>query len=90
MHSSQCLNCSFDFKVGENFCSNCGQNTETHRLNVTHIWHDIFHAVTHADKGILHLIKQLAFNPGVVAKEYVDGQRKKYFNPFSFLLCELN
>ena len=85
MQTSQCLNCSFDFKAGEKFCTNCGQKTETHRLNVTHIGHDILHAVTHADKGILHLIKELAFNPGLVAKEYVQGKRKKYFNPFSFL-----
>jgi len=44
------------------------------------------HAFTHADKGILLLIKQLAINPGVVAREYVDGKRNKYFNPFSFLI----
>lgn len=85
MQSSQCLNCTLELKVGEKFCANCGQNTETHRLNVAHIGHDILHAFTHADKGILHLIKELAFNPGLVAKDYVEGKRKKYFNPFSFL-----
>ena len=85
MQSSVCLNCNFDFKVGEKYCSNCGQNNNTHRLQFSHIWHDIFHAFTHADKGILHLIKQLAINTGLVAKEYVAGKRKKYFNPFSYL-----
>lgn len=86
MEPTHCLNCLTVVEPGQKFCTNCGQNTDTHRLNFRHIWHDIMHAFTHADKGILFLIKQLAINPGVVAREYVDGKRNKYFNPFSFLI----
>lgn len=86
MHSTNCLNCQVPLETQQKFCSNCGQKADTHRLSIGHIWHDLVHAFTHADKGFLHLIKQLAVNPGKVAREYVNGHRKKYVNPFNFLI----
>jgi hypothetical protein len=69
----------------DRFCPTCGQKTDTHRLNMGHIWHDLIHAFTHADKGFLFTLRELIIRPGIVAREYVSGKRKKYFNPFSFL-----
>jgi hypothetical protein len=51
-----------------------------------HLAHEVTHALTHADKGFLLLIKELLTRPGIVAREYLDGKRKKYFNPFTFLV----
>jgi hypothetical protein len=48
--------------------------------------HEVIHAFTHADTGIFYLVKELAFRPGKVIKEYVAGARKKYYNPFNFFL----
>lgn len=48
--------------------------------------HEFFHALTHADKGFLFLIKEMLYRPGYVAAEYIEGKRKKYFNPLSFLV----
>jgi hypothetical protein len=81
---AECKNCGME--VTGKYCSNCSQKLETHRLSVAHLAHEIFHAITHTDKGIIFLIKELFFNPGKVALEYNAGKRKKYFNPFSFLL----
>jgi hypothetical protein len=80
MQQTNCLNC------GYKYCPQCGQTTDTHKLSLSHIWHDLLHAVTHADKSIFSLIRHLLFNPGKVAAEYVEGKRKKYFNPFAFLV----
>jgi hypothetical protein len=44
------------------------------------------HAFLHADKGILLLLKELAYKPGRVARAYVEGQRTKYFNPFNYFV----
>lgn len=44
------------------------------------------HAVLHADTGIFHLTKAMLLAPGLVAKEYISGKRKKYFNPFNYLV----
>ena len=53
---------------------------------MSHIWHDLGHAFTHADKGFFYTIRQMTLNPGRVTREYIAGRRKKYFNPFSFLV----
>jgi hypothetical protein len=86
MHPTHCLNCETVLSDEQRFCGNCGQKTSTHRLTWAHFRHEFFHALTHADTGILHLFKELVLRPGVVAREYLSGKRKKYFNPFSYFL----
>lgn len=86
MQPPNCLNCGSVLESSQRFCPQCGQNADTHRLNFKHIWHDLIHAFTHADKGIFSLMWQLVYRPGFVAREYVDGKRKKYFNPFTFII----
>lgn len=81
-----CPNCGSEIEARFRFCSSCGQKSGVRRLNMHDIWHDLFHAFTHTDKGILFLVRELVLRPGRVAREYVDGKRKKYFNPFSFLV----
>ncbi|WP_128543051.1 DUF3667 domain-containing protein [Larkinella soli] len=83
----QCPNCRTGLESEYNYCPACGQTTHLHRFNLHHIFHEVFHALTHADKGVIHLVKELTIRPGVVAREYIlEGKRKKYFNPFTFLV----
>lgn len=85
-----CPNCLADLDSSYQFCPRCGQKTHIHRFNLAHIFHEVFHAFTHADKGVLFLAKSLMRKPGVTAREYtIEGKRSKYFNPFSFLLIVL-
>lgn len=70
----------------QRFCSQCGQQAAIHRFSIPHFLHEFFHAFTHTDKGILHLLKCLATRPGTTAREYIQGKRKAYFNPFTFFL----
>lgn len=90
MHPTNCLNCNQTLQEHQKFCDQCGQKVDTHRLTVGHIFHDFFHAVTHTDKSIINLLKGLATHPGKVAAEYVEGKRKKYFAPSTFLLLCLS
>jgi hypothetical protein len=85
-HSYRCLNCDCRLGVDEKYCNNCGQKTKVHRLSSHDIVHDVVHYFTHADRSIFALLKQLAVKPGIVAKEYLSGKRKKYFNPLNFFL----
>lgn len=82
-----CKNCGSE--VAENYCPKCGQKGDTHRFSVKHILHDFFHSFTHVDSGILFLIKELFLRPGTVIREYVEGKRKKYFNPFQYLILSI-
>lgn len=85
-----CSNCGTPVESSFAHCPRCAQSTHLHRFTLGHLAHDVFHAVTHADKSILKLARDLAIRPGVVAYEYIiQGKRKKYFNPFTFLLLVL-
>lgn len=81
-----CHNCDYKYSEAYKFCPNCGQKSDTHRINTHFLMHEVIHAFTHADAGIFYLIKELALRPGIVIKEYIAGQRKKYYNPFNFFL----
>ena len=88
MHA--CPNCSTPLRETDRFCARCGQKTHQHRFNLPHIFHEFFHAFTHADKGVLMLIRDLALRPGRVLREYiVEFKRARYFNPFTLLLLVL-
>lgn len=90
MRTAECSNCGRELAQDFNVCPNCGQKTAIHRFSVKHIIEEILHAFTHADKGIFPLMRELAVRPGVVLTEYIaEGKRKKYFNPFTFLLIVL-
>lgn len=86
MNQTNCLNCGAKIAPDQHFCANCGQKAQVHRITFMHFLHEFFHAFTHTDKGILHLLKALFLHPGRVAREYMAGKRKKYFNPFTFFL----
>lgn len=82
MHQS-CLNCNTHYKG--HFCNNCGQK-ETHRYTVGHVFHELVHVFTHADKGIFSFAWNIIKKPGIVALDLVEGRRKRYFNLFQYLL----
>jgi Protein of unknown function (DUF3667) len=80
-----CKNCSTHFKG--NFCPQCGQKFQTERFTFKHIFSEVIHAFTHADKGFVSLFKKMMYMPGTIAYEYiVEGKRKKYFNLFTFFV----
>jgi hypothetical protein len=47
---------------------------------------DFLHALAHMDHSVFSLVRVLFIRPGYVAREYVDGKRKRYFGPFAFLV----
>jgi hypothetical protein len=81
-----CLNCATPLAPQDQHCRQCGQKADTHRLNMHDIGHAAVHVLTHADHSVLALVRDLAVRPGRVAREYVAGRRRKYFNPFTFVL----
>jgi hypothetical protein len=86
VHPIDCLNCGTFLAPGDRFCRQCAQKVDTHRLTWRHFGHELLHAITHADASVLHLFRDLIVRPGVVAREYLEGRRKKYFSPFTWFL----
>jgi hypothetical protein len=79
-----CNNCENPFE-GKH-CPNCGQKASVGELNLKALLHEFWHAITHTDKGILKLVKDLLLQPKKVYLGYFSGQRKTYFSPVTFFL----
>jgi hypothetical protein len=79
-----CKNCKHNFDG--NFCNNCGQSANTHKLSLHYIWHDLQHGLFQFDNGIFFTIKQLLTRPGNSIREFLDGKRVKYVKPLSFVV----
>lgn len=86
MTDNQCLNCNQTIELNQKYCSACGQKVNVHRINFHHLVHDSVHYLTHTDKSILNLFKQLVYRPGHVAREYLQGMRQRYLSPLTFFL----
>ncbi len=85
-----CPNCTTPLRADFRYCPTCAQPQPAHRLTLPHILHEAFHALTHADKGVLYLTRELARRPGAVAREYaLESKRQRYFNPFAYLMLVL-
>jgi hypothetical protein len=81
-----CKNCETANRSNFNYCPQCSQKVNLHRISPHEVFHEAVHYFTHADKGIFQLIRDLTLKSGVVAKEYINGKRKKYFPPLNFFL----
>lgn len=82
--NTNCNNCGTAL-LGKH-CHQCGQSASVSRLSLHDIFHEAWHAVTHTDKGVLRLVKELTLSPKDVYLNYFEGQRKKYFSPVLFFL----
>ena len=52
---------------------------------MSHVMHDVVHVLLHADKGIFPFLARVMVQPGIIAKEYLEGKRK-IFNPYQYLI----
>lgn len=84
MHPTDCLNCHK--KLEGNFCSNCGQPADTHRINAAYFVHELPHSVLHVDKGLFYTFGQLLKDPGGMLAGYLQGKRAKHFKPLAYVL----
>ena len=84
----ECKNCKSNID-SSNFCSNCGAKVITNRLTFKHFLNEINEKVFDVDNKALKTLLNLLTKPDVVISDYINGVRKKYINPFSFLLFAL-
>jgi hypothetical protein len=84
--ASRCPNCDTALASGQVFCGTCGQHAGAQRLTLGGIGHDVVHALFHLDHSILALLKGLLLRPGRLARDYIEGRRKRYFGPFGFVV----
>lgn len=90
MQPQLCKNCEHIFQG--NFCSNCGQKTNTVRLNWHYLQDELKYTFLHINKGFLYTAKQLFIRPGHTVREFLEGKRVQHYKPilFLFVLAGIN
>ena len=79
-----CLNCGHPLELTDKYCSNCSQLNTTKQLSIKDFLHEFFSSILTYDSRLRYTLKDLLFKPGTITKNYVEGQRLKYANPFRF------
>lgn len=82
-----CKNCGHQFD--HNYCPACGQKASVKRLEMKSLLKELPHAIWHLDRGFLYNLIELFKRPGSAIKDYLDGKRKRFYHPLSFMLVVL-
>ena len=81
-----CKNCDYPLDNCNKFCTNCGQKDLNKKLSILDFIEEFFANFYAFDSKVLTSLKYLVTQPGLMAKEYVEGKRLKFVNPFKLLL----
>jgi hypothetical protein len=74
-----CLNCGYDYTG--NFCSRCGQEAGTGRLDWHVIWDGLLDVFDVEKRSLPLTIWHLLFRPGYLISDYLDGRRRNCYPP---------
>lgn len=86
MADRRCLNCGAAFEGPAIFCSHCAQRTDTGRISLHDVGRDLLQTFVNVERGPLAFAWALLTRPGAVAREYVDGKRRRHYGPFATLV----
>lgn len=85
----ECKNCQRPLRTDYIFCSFCGAKIIQHRLTLKNLWFDITERYFNVDNTFFKTFVHLFSRPEVVIEGYIEGVRKKYLNPISYLAIAL-
>lgn len=81
-----CQNCSHPLDLSDVYCAYCSQLNSTKKLTVGDFFEEFFSSILSWDSRFNSSIKTLIFKPGVMSREFMNGKRRKYVNPFRMYL----
>jgi hypothetical protein len=68
--------------LDDNFCHQCGQVNDTSKISLKQYFSQYLSGFFNFDNRLWKTVYPLLFKPGKVTKEYVQGKRMSYVNPF--------
>jgi hypothetical protein len=80
---SACLNCGTAL-IGAH-CHQCGQHRQVHRT-LGGFFHDLLHGALHFEGKVWRTLPMLAWQPGRLTREYIEGRRARHVGPVSLFL----
>lgn len=84
-----CKNCNLSLLKTDAFCKNCGAKVIRNRLTIKNLFEHFSEQFLNYDNKFLQTFIHLFTKPKEVIGGYIDGTRKKYINPISFLAISL-
>ncbi|MGB7785477.1 MAG: DUF3667 domain-containing protein [Salinimicrobium sp.] len=84
--STQCLNCHHPLDISDEFCPRCGQLNSTKKLAFNDFFNEFFAGIFAYDSRFYRTLGVLLFKPGKISKDYIEGKRVRYANPYRFYL----
>lgn len=78
-----CKNCSFEINEKDSFCKECGAQIIRDRITIKKLLSNLL-VTLGWDSNFLITLRHLLYKPQIVFKEYINGTRKKYVDPFTF------
>jgi len=81
---NQCFNCGN--LIDGAYCKYCGQSASTQRLTIKSIVNNYLSSAFSVQGAFIKTISSLFQNPGLLFREYIQGKRKKYYNPISLFI----
>jgi len=83
---AECLNCYQPLDKSECYCHHCGQLNSTKRLTFNDFFEEFFSGIFAYDSRLYRTLRALLFKPGKISKDYIEGKRQRYANPYKFYL----
>ncbi|UII76735.1 DUF3667 domain-containing protein [Flagellimonas sp. HMM57] len=83
---TECLNCGHPLDISDRYCPNCSQANSTKKLVLKDFFDEFFSNLINYDSKLLQTLYALLIRPGTITKDYINGKRVAYTNPFRFLL----
>lgn len=81
-----CLNCGHPFIQDEKFCPECGQKNKGKTITLKSFIREVFAGFISWDAKFWKTLIPLLIRPGKVSRDYIDGKRNRYVNPFRFYI----
>ena len=82
----KCLNCEHPLDMSDKFCPSCSQANSTKKLSLKDFFDEFFSSLISYDSKLLRTLSALLLKPGKITRDYINGKRVSYTNPFRFLL----
>jgi len=81
-----CLNCGHPLDISDKFFPNCSQMNSIKKPSLKDFFDEFFSSLISYDSKLLKTLSTLLIKPGTISKDYINGKRVSYTNPFRFLL----
>lgn len=79
-----CANCETPLQGP--YCYNCGQLAEGFERSIWHLGVELFESFFHFDGRLFQTVPRLAFRPGKLTRDYLDGKRAYQIPPLRMFL----